>query len=211
MVQKTLSLAKEHIKSNKYIYLSLFLMYIIGISAGSIAVNQLDYQQKNEMTNFFNGFLKLLDSSSVEGISLFKLSFIDHIKVILLFWILGFLVIGFPVFYCVIAMRGFTTGFSSGVIIGVLGVKGMAISTLCFLPKEIIVVPCLIALAVNGIKLSGGIFKNWFKPNARKEKVIKQRLMPYSIVALFYSFFIILAIVLEAFLSPGALKMISTL
>jgi len=209
MIQKIEKVIKDHIKDNKYTYLSLFLFYIIGISIGAVAVNDLDFQQKDEMTKYFNGFLKLLNTSEVNKISLFKLSLIDNLKIIALFWILGFTVIGVPIYYIVIGMRGFSTGFSSGIIMGVLGSKGIIISTICFLPKEIIVIPCLIALGVSGIKLSRGILKNWFRKPVKNEDGVKQRIGPYSFVTAFFSFLILFATILEVFISSGALNILS--
>jgi len=209
MIQKIEKVIKDHIKDNKYTYLSLFLFYIIGIWLGAIAVNDLDFQQKDEMTKYFNGFLKLLNSSEVNSISLFKLSILDNLKIIALFWILGITVIGIPVYYIVIGMRGFSTGFSSGIIMGVLGSKGVIISTICFLPKEIIVIPCLITLGVNGIILSKGILKNWFKKFVNNENRLKQRIGPYSFVTIFFLLFIFFATIIEVFISSGVLNILS--
>jgi stage II sporulation protein M len=209
MIQKIEQVIKNHIRDNKYTYLSLFIFYIIGILLGAVAVNDLDFQQKDEMTKYFNGFLKLLNSSEVNKISLFKISLLDNLKIIALFWVLGFTVIGVPIYYIVIGMRGFTTGFSSGIIMGVLGSKGIVISTICFLPKEIIVIPCLIALGVNGIRLSRGILKNWLKKSIKGNTGVKQRIGPYSFVTMFYSLFIFFATIIEVFISSGALNILS--
>lgn len=208
MIQKIVKVIKDHIRENKYTYLSLFVFYIIGITVGSIAVNDLDYQQKDEITKYFNGFLKLLNGSEVNNISLFKISLLENLKIILVFWLLGFTVVGIPIYYIVIGMRGFSTGFSSGVIMGVLGTKGVTISIICFLPKEIIVVPCLIALGVNGIKLSKAILKNWLKKSSNKEDSVKNKFGPYSFVTAFFSFFILFGTIFEAFISTGALNLL---
>jgi len=208
LIQKLAKVIKDHIKDNKYTYLSLFVFYIIGITLGAVAVNDLNYQQKDEMTKYFNGFLKLLNSSEVNGISLFKISILDNFKIVALFWLVGFTVIGFPIYYIVIGMRGFSTGFSSGMIIGVLGIKGTVISVICFLPKEIIIIPCLIALGVNGIKLSRGILKGWMKRTINKENVVKKRIGPYSFITAFFSFFILISTIFESFISSGALKIL---
>lgn len=211
MLQKITNVITNHIRDNKYTYLSLLIFYIIGIVLGAISVNDLDFQQKNDITKYFNVFLKLLNSNEVNQISLFKISLLDNLKLIALFWILGFIVVGIPIYYVVLGMRGFITGFSSGIIMGVLGTKGLVISTICFLPKEIIIIPCLIALGVNGIKLSRTILKNWLKKSIIKENEIKQRVGPYSFVTAFFSFFILLAIVIEAFISTSALRILNLL
>ncbi len=205
-IQKIEKVIKEYIKNNKFTFLSLFLFYVIGITLGAFAVNDLNFQQTDELTKYFNGFLKLLDGSEINKVSLFKISILDNVKVIVLFWILGFTIIGIPIYYIVIGMRGFSTGFSSGVIMGVLGSKGVIISTICFLPKEIIVIPCLIAISVNGIRLTKGIFKNWFKKSGNSENGIKQRIGPYSFVTVLSTLFIFVATIFEVFISVGALN-----
>lgn len=209
MLKKIGSLVRDHIRDNKFTYLTLFLFYITGICLGALSVNDLDYQQKDEVVTFFNGFIKLLDTSNFSQTALFKMSFIDNVKLILLFWLLGFTVIGFPMYYVIIGMRGFSTGFSSGIIMAVMGTKGIFISSICFVPKELILVPCLIALGVNGIKLSGGLFRTILKKQGTKEVEVKQRIFPYSFVAAFFSVFILISSLIEAFISAGALKILN--
>jgi stage II sporulation protein M len=209
VIQKMVNVLKEHIRNNKYTYLSLFVFYVIGIAAGSVAVNELDYQQKTEMTAFFNGFLKLLDGSNVNGISLFKISIIDNLRIIVLFWVLGFTVIGIPIYYLAIGMRGFSTGFSSGIIMGVLEGKGILISIFCFLPKEILTVPFIIAIGVNSIRLSRGILKNWVKKPVKKEDTLKQKVGPYCFVTIFYSLIILISTILDALFTPVILKLLT--
>ncbi len=208
MLKKTGNVVKEHLKNNKFLYLSLFLFYIIGICLGAASVNDLDFQQKGEMVTFFNGFVKLLDSNDFNKLDLLKITLLDNMKLLLLFWVLGFTVAGFPVYYAVLGMRGFSTGFGSGIIMGMLGTKGILISTICFVPKEVILVPCLVALGVNGMKLSGAIFKTWLKRTGSGYEEIKQKIRPYNFAAVFFSFFILLATLIETFITSGALNLI---
>ncbi len=208
MLKNTGKVIKDYIKNNKIMYFSLFLFYMVGIVLGAASVNDLDFQQKDEMVTFFNGFLKLLDNDNFSQINLFKTSLLDNLKLVGLFWLLGLTVIGVPMYYVIIGMRGFSTGFSSGIIMGVLGTKGILISSICFVPKEIILVPCLLALGVNGMKLSGSFFKTWLKKDGFQDMGVKQKIMPYNFVAAFFSFFILLATLVETFLSSGALKLI---
>ncbi|ACL76103.1 stage II sporulation protein M [Ruminiclostridium cellulolyticum] len=211
MIHKTASVVKEHIRDNKYTYLSLFIFYIIGIVAGSLTVNELDYNQKTEMTTFFNDFLKLLNNNNVNGISLLKISLLDSIRVIILFWLLGVTVIGLPVYYLTIGIRGFSTGFSSGIIMGVLGEKGVLVSIFCFLPKEILTIPFIIALGVNGIRLTKGIVKNWIRKPVKKEDTLKFKFLPYCFVTLFFSLFILVMTILDAFIAPFTLRLLTFL
>jgi stage II sporulation protein M len=186
----------------------LLIFYVIGVVLGSLAVNDLDYRQQDAMSKYFNAFLKLLNSSEISNISLFKISLLDNLKIILLFWFLGFTIIGFPLYYIIIGMWGFSTGFSSGIIMGVLSTKGIIISIVCLLPKEIILIPCLIGLGVNGIKLSKALLKNFLKKSFGKDNELKKRVGPYSFVTVFFSVFILFGTIFEAFISSGALRIL---
>ena len=205
VIQKIGRVIQVNIKENKYTFLGLFLFYILGIILGSFAVNDLDLQQKDDMTKYLNGFLKLLNSDEINRMSLFKMSLIDNFKIIAVFWILGFTVIGIPVYYIIIGMKGFTTGFSSGVIMGVLGAKGIMVSTICFLPKEIIIIPCIIALGVNGIRLS----RTWIKKTNKAENIIAQKIGPYSFLTIFFSIFLFFAALFDAYISSSTLNILS--
>ncbi len=209
MIHKTANVVKEHIRDNKYTYLSLFIFYIIGIVAGALAVNELDYHQKTEMTTFFNDFLKLLNSDNVNGVSLLKVSVLDSLRIIILFWLLGITVIGFPVYYLTLGMKGFSTGFSSGIVMGVLGEKGILVSVFCFLPKEILTIPFIIALGVNGIRLTKGIFKNWIKKPVKKEDTLKSKFLPYCFVTIFFSLFILFMTIMDAIIAPFTLRLLT--
>lgn len=209
MIHKTANVVKEHIRDNKYTYLSLFIFYIIGIVAGALAVNELDYHQKTEMTTFFNDFLKLLNSDNVNGVSLLKVSVLDSLRIIILFWLLGITVIGFPVYYLTLGMKGFSTGFSSGIVMGVLGEKGILVSVFCFLPKEILTIPFIIALGVNGIRLTKGIFKNWIKKPVKKEDTLKSKFLPYCFVTVFFSLFILFMTIMDAIIAPFTLRLLT--
>ena len=209
MIHKTANVVKEHIRDNKYTYLSLFIFYIIGIVAGALAVNELDYHQKTEMTTFFNDFLKLLNSDNVNGVSLLKVSVLDSLRIIILFWLLGITVIGFPVYYLTLGMKGFSTGFSSGIVMGVLGEKGILVSVFCFLPKEILTIPFFIALGVNGIRLTKGIFKNWIKKPVKKEDTLKSKFLPYCFVTVFFSLFILFMTIMDAIIAPFTLRLLT--
>lgn len=209
VIQKIGRVIQVNIKENKYTFFGLFLFYILGIILGSFAVNDLDLQQKDDMTKYLNGFLELLNNNEINRISLFKMSLIDNFKIIVAFWVLGFTVIGIPVYYIIIGMKGFTTGFSSGVIMGVLGVKGIMVSTICFLPKEIIIIPCIIALGVNGIKLSKAIFRAWIKKTNKDENIIAQKIGPYSFLTIFFSIFLFFAALFDAYISSGTLNILS--
>lgn len=197
-----------HVKNNGNTYFMLFLAFLVGLSAGAFTVNGLNTIQHDELLHYFQGFLQLLDSQSLDAGELLKVSLFENIRIILVLWILGVSIIGIPFIYLIIGVRGFITGFSSGFIIEALGTKGVLFSLFTLLPKEIIIIPCIIALGVNGINFSLNIIKKKSIKSIWKEN-LRTSFFAYCFVTMFYSCFIMGGILLEVYITPVLIKIIA--
>ena len=205
-MRKIFDIFKEHISNNRITYLSLFIFYLVGIILGALSINNFDSSYSKTIVNYFNGFLNLAGNETFSIGQLLKASLFENIKFVLIFWIIGLMVVGFPLYYALIGMKGFITGFSSAIVVQVLSFKGGLISILCFLPKEIIMIPCFIAIAVNGIKFSKTIFGGLFKQTYGNENTYSKRIVPYNFVNVFFTIFIMGGIMFEGIISPYMLK-----
>ena len=203
---KITDIFKEHISNNKIVYLSLFVFYLFGILFGALATSNLDSSYSKIIINYFNGFLNTASNETLSIGQLLKESLIENIKFVIIFWIIGLVVIGFPLYYALLGMKGFITGFSSAIVIQTLSFKGGLISILCFFPKEIIIIPCLIAIAVNGIKFSRVIFAGLFKQSYADGNTYRKRIVPYNFVNAFFTVFIMCGVLYEGIISPYILK-----
>ena len=200
----------SHIMKNQSSYFFLLLAFVLGISAGAFTVNGLSTVQRDELSNYFQGFLQLLNNQSFDGSELLPVTLLENLKLVAVMWVLGVSIIGIPFIYMLIAVRGFITGFSSGFIINAIGMKGVLFTLFALLPKEVIVVPCLIALGVNGINFSLKIIRNRSSKAALKDS-LKANLLSYCFVTLFFSCFIFAGILLEAYITPVFIRMIAPL
>ncbi|MDD4495756.1 MAG: stage II sporulation protein M [Eubacteriales bacterium] len=202
-------LIENHIKSNFGKYMLLMLFFIIGIGLGAFTINGLSSVQRNELTNYMQGFLGLIDAQTIDTASLFRISAIYNLKIILVLWLLGATVIGIPFIFAVIGIRGFITGFTAGFIIRLLGVKGLLFTAIIVLLKEMIIVPCMFALGVNGINFSQNIIRrkniNIKVLNAKEN--FKSSLTAYCAATLFYSAFLFAGILVEVYLIPILVRM----
>ncbi len=198
----------KHIKNNLNTYFALLLTFIIGLSAGAFTVNGLSTMQRDELTNYFQGFLQLLDSQSLDSGELLKVSLVENIKIISVLWILGVTIIGIPFIYIIIGIRGFITGFTSGFIIEALGMKGILFTIFGILPKEIIIIPCIIALGVNGINFSLNIIKSRSIKHLSKES-LRTNFLAYCFATVFYSCIVMGGILLEVYITPVLIKIIA--
>lgn len=207
MIKKIREVLSAHIKNNINTYFFLLLVFIAGVSAGAFTVNGLSSIQRNELTNYFQGFLQLFEHQRVDSNEVLRISLIDNVRLIIILWVLGVTIIGIPFIYFLIGVRGFITGFTSGFIIDILGFKGVIFTLLTILPKEVIIVPCIIALGVNGINFSLNIMKNKSIKHMSKES-LKTSFLAYCFVTLFFSCFIFAGILVESYITPVFIRML---
>lgn len=210
MLSRIAKAVANHVRNNLNTYFFLLMAFIIGVSAGAFTVNGLSVSQREELTNYFQGFLQLLDNQKIESGELINIALAENAKVVAVLWILGATIIGIPFIYLLVGIRGFITGFSSGFIIETLGAKGLLFTLFGLLPKELIIVPCIIALGVCGINFSLNIIKNRSIKRFSKES-LKSNFIGYCMTTLFFSCFIAVGILVEVYVTPVFIKMVAPL
>lgn len=208
MFKKLRGIIGEHILKNRKEYLFLLMAFVLGISAGAFTVNGLSTMQRDELSSYFHGFLQLLGDQNLESSELFSAALVENLKLIGILWILGVTIIGIPFIFIIMVVKGFITGFSSGFIINALGLKGILFTTFALLPKEIIIVPCLIAIGVNGINFSLQIAKNRTNHDHIKNN-LKTSFISYCFVTVFFSCLILAGIILDAYVTPLLVRIIT--
>jgi stage II sporulation protein M len=208
LLKKLRNKTREHISKNHKAYLFLLMAFIIGVSAGAFTVNGLSTVQRDELTNYFHGFLQLLDNQNVESVELFSIAIKDNLKIIALLWALGVTIIGIPFIFIILLVKGFITGFSVGFLISALSGRGLLFAVLSLLPKEIIIVPCLIAIGVNGIKFSLTILRRKTGNDTGKES-FKASFASYCLITAFYTCIILAGILADSYITPVIVRIIA--
>ncbi|TYQ18301.1 UNVERIFIED_CONTAM: stage II sporulation protein M [Acetivibrio alkalicellulosi] len=207
MISRIQDTILNHIRINKNIYFFLFLAFVVGISAGAFTVNGLSPIQRKELTNYLQGFFQLFEHQRVDSNEILRISLIDNIKIIVILWVLGLTIIGIPFIYMLVGVKGFITGFTSGLIIEYMGFKGALFTLITILPKEIILIPCIIALGVNGINFSLNIIKSKSNKISAKNS-LKINFFAYCFVTLVFSCIMFGGVLIEAYISPVFIRMI---
>ena len=208
MLHQIHELLCKQIKNNLNRYFLLFTIFVIGVSAGAFTVNGLSTLQKDELIQYLKGFLQIMDKQSINSNELLMISLQENTKIIVLLWVLGVTIIGIPFILLLILIKGFIIGFSSGFIIKTMGLKGILFGFLALFPKEIIVIPCIIALGVNGINFSLNIIKG-----KSIKQILKQNLrmdfIGYSLSTIFFSIFILIGTLIETYIIPVFIRIIT--
>jgi stage II sporulation protein M len=194
-----------HVKKHPKVYIFTFSIFIIGILMGHFTINGLLLEQKQELQNYIQGFMKIFDIEKVDNIEVFNVSLFREVKQVVVLWALGASIIGIPLIFMIVFFRGFTLGFTLGIIGSALGSKGLFTILSIILLKELLIVTVLMSLSVNGIVFSTDIISSLLGKKFLLGN-IKIKFLRYTIFAGIQLVVIGIAVALEAVFLPVFIK-----
>ena len=192
----------SHIINHFKEYISALLTFIIGIIIGVIVINNSNDEQINQITNYINNFISdLKEYGNINTNSLIISTFLNNLYLILAMWFVGSTVIGIPIVYAFIAYKGFCLSYTISSSIITLGTwKGAVFSLASMLPQNLIYIPCLLALAVSGIRLYKSIMKD------KRRENIKVEIIRHTIFSGFIGIFMLIGSLAEAYISTNLIN-----
>lgn len=195
----------KHIKNNLKEYISVIIVFLIGIVLGVILLNNSNDIQKQELNSYVNDFVTQLNSGiSIDKFQLLKNVLLNNLIIVIGLWFIGSTVIGIPIVYAIVAYKGFCLSYSISAILAVLGgSKGIFFVLASMLPQNIIYIPCILALAVSGIKLYKSIMKD------RRIDNIKLEIFRHIFFSLFIGILFIIGSLVETYISSNIIMNIS--
>ncbi|NBI06615.1 stage II sporulation protein M [Senegalia massiliensis] len=195
----------KHFKKNIFVYLSIIITIMIGISAGVITIKIMSESQTSDLYSFLNNFFEIIENEEVQNTMLLKDSIMNNLKTTIIIWVMGIIVIGLPITFTIILLRGFTIGFTIGFMIDNFGFKGFLLSFLTLIPPNIFIIPGLIIVSSLSTIYSINFIKNRKKP--QRENTLKEIFR--------FSFFVFLSLIaflfagiIEAYITPYLIKII---
>jgi len=180
---------------------------MIGISAGAITIRVLNINQKQELISFLDSFFKILNQDYIDSGILLKHSILNNLQTLITMWLLGIIVIGIPIIMGVVILRGFVIGFTVGFLVSELGFKGFLFAILAILPQNLFIIPGIIIISVVSINFSIMILRNKLSKNNRYR--FSKELINYTVTILILSSIIIIGSLVEAYITPVFMKLIS--
>ena len=189
----------SHIEHNLKEYLLIISIFLLGIVIGIVFINKTS--SINDIQEYITTIVNSLKSNKeINEILLLKKSILRNVSLAILIWLIGSTVIGSFALYIIIALKGFSIGYTVSAVIATLklGKGSLFIFTSMFL-QYLIYIPVLFALAVSGIKLYNSIIKNKNREN------IKLAILRHTIFSLFMSLFLVFSSFIEVFVSTKLL------
>ena len=189
------------IYNNLKFYIIVIIIFLIGITAGVIFINNTNDVQKTEIGEYINNFITLLKGNfEIDKGELLKSSLLENFKLVLGMWFIGSTVIGIPIVLGIVLYRGFCIGYTVSSAITILGTqKGIIFFLTTILIQNIIIIPVIISLAVSGMKLYKSIMKD------KRRENIKLQIIRHTIISIISFMFLVLASFIEVYISTSLL------
>ncbi|WP_042223527.1 stage II sporulation protein M [Oceanobacillus manasiensis] len=204
---KNRAIITDHLKDHATIYLFMIILFMTGIVFGAILVNSMSIIQKQDLFFYLERFFgQLHDQQITENTIILKNSFLYHVKYLLLLFILGLSVIGLPIVWILLFIKGLVVGFSVGFIVNQLGMDGFLLATFSIAPQNLLIIPIYIVAGslamIFSLKLLGKLFTR---------KVSQPVFQPFGRYAAIFGFLLLLSFVaalLETYVANEAMTYI---
>ena len=191
-----------HIQNNIREYTIGCIIFVIGVLLGVVFVNNLTEIQTDEISVYITESITSLKHNTIlNKLEILKESIKTDMIFVIFLWLMGSTVIGLLLVYLIVCFKGFCFGYTLSTIIFVLGLgKGTLFLISTILLKNIIAIPCTIALAVSGMKLYKSIMHD------RRKENIKLEVFRHTIFSFFVLILLIIASFIEVYISNILLK-----
>ena len=188
-----------HIKNNIKEYFSVIITLFIGIIIGIFTLNNANENEQNAIKDYIVQFiLNVQDNNEIDKIALLKNIIKDNLILIIGLVLIGSTVIGMPIIYSIIGYKGFCFGYTISAILAVLGNKnGLLFGIATMGLQNLFYIPCILALAVSGIKLYKSIVQD------KKRENIKVEILRHVFFSLLVGGVFILSSLIEAYISTN--------
>ncbi|KYO65799.1 stage II sporulation protein M [Thermovenabulum gondwanense] len=196
----------EYIKKNIGLYIILLLILVIGILSGSLTVNLLSSLQKEELTKYLSMFFVNINNMDLDSTNIFYSSLSNNLKILLIIFLSGLLIFGFPIVFIIIFLRGFMLGFTTGYFISEFGTKGVLLSIFAIVPQNILIITGILSIGVTTLYFDFSVLKS-------KRKYYRESygnlIVGYIFSFLFFSLFLLFASLIEGYISPFLIRIIA--
>jgi stage II sporulation protein M len=198
----------QHVQARSSIYLFIITLFLMGIIFGAIVVNSLSFAQKEDLYFYLSKFFsEMEDGSMTSAEELFRQSFLHNVKYLGLMWLLGISIIGLPLIFVLLFMKGVVVGFSVGFLVNQMGWSGFLLSFVSVLPQNIIIIPAFIFIGAISANFSLTLIRKIFM---RQTSSMQFQMIPflsrYVIFMVVAIGIVTVAASIEAYLSPALME-----
>ncbi|GAF12082.1 LOW QUALITY PROTEIN: stage II sporulation protein M [Bacillus sp. JCM 19045] len=197
-----------HILDYKSIYLFVCILFLMGVIFGAILVNSLSLTQRHDLFMYLSQFFHEMKMGYIETSpgELFLHSFTHYGKYIGLMWILAISMIGLPIIFVLLFMKGVIVGFTVGFLVNQMGAQGFFLAFVSVLPQNLILVPAFIVVGTLSVSFSLRLLRQTFTKGYNEP--VFPHFLRYTVMILIIGSAVTFAAVIEAYIAPVLMKWI---
>lgn len=201
MYNTSQNMLMEHIKRHLTIYLFTAILFLTGIVFGAILVNSMDFVQKQNLFFYLERFFtQQTDHGEViQKQDIFIQSILYHLKYLGFMLLLALSIIGLPIIWIMLFMKGLVIGFSVGFMVNQLGGQGLLLSAVSIAPQNLLIIPIYIVAGSTSMIFSIGLWQKLFLKH-HHQQVLPPFIRMVTVFAVLLGFSIIAAL-LEGYVS----------
>lgn len=197
---------KEYLRENMGIYIFIISLFVLGVLAGALAARGLEEEQRLALNRYFSFFVEsMADPGGMDQKLIFRDSLKLNFQYLFLTWILGIFMFGYPLICALVALRGFSLGFTVGFLVERASLRGVLFSIGSVLPHNLLIVPAVVVIAVTGFSFS------WLRFRSRLEKKtcsVREHLGPYTLAVFLVGLVMFTGVLVEAYISPVFVRLL---
>ncbi len=200
----------NYFRKNWTLYFFVLLLFVLGVVAGAVTVRALGADQKQELVDHLQVFLRGLGQSgeTVDPRVVMQRADSVHLKTAVALWVLGVTIIGLPLIAGIIFVKGFVIGFSVGFLVEQMGFSGLIFSIFSIWPQNLVAVPAFLIVAASSVSFSWMLLLN--RLAGRKTHWVEE-FTSYTVLCVAMTAFLMVAGLLEGYVTPVLMRLVNQL
>ncbi|WP_141604235.1 stage II sporulation protein M [Terrilactibacillus laevilacticus] len=195
----------KHVQENLPIYTFVVVLFLMGVIFGAIIVNSLPYESKKDLYTYISRFFTELSKGNVASPqNMLAESFTNYVQYMGFMWILGLSVIGLPIIFILLFLKGIVLGFTVGFLVNQMGFHGFWVSLASVFPQNVFIVPLFIITGAVSISFSLKMFRQLLM-KTRKTPLLPQ-FIRYGLFMVLVCLLLLFVSTYEAYISPVIIR-----
>ncbi|MCT2537454.1 stage II sporulation protein M [Aquibacillus koreensis] len=204
---KNNQLTTDHLRNNAPIYFFMIVLFLIGIIFGAVIVNSMNVVQKLDLFFYVDRFFgQLLEGPIVDKKEMVSSTFFYHFNYLLLLFVLGLSIIGLPIIWILLFLKGVVVGFSVGFFVNQMGWQGLLLAAASIAPQNLLIIPVYVVAGSLAMIFSLSLLRKLF--SRRMQQPILQPFGRYISLYILLIVLVGIASIIETFISNETMQLV---
>ncbi|MBO9606271.1 MAG: stage II sporulation protein M [Paenibacillaceae bacterium] len=201
---------RRYVKERLPLYVFTAVVLMTGVIFGAVMVGALTLEQQQELSRHVGSYVQELGGGGMAATGEMTVwqHAVDHGKWIVLIWLLGLTVVGFPLIFGLVFVKGILIGFTVGYMIGEFSWRGAAFSFAAVVPQNLVVIPALLVCSVSAVAFALHLIRRRI---LQRTGSIYEPFIHCSLVAVCTIFLLTGVSLYETYVSPDVIRLVTPL